>query len=72
MLAWLWLKPLNGYGIAGLFLAGVDAAPAFTVPSRLTPVPALLAFLLSFVIVGVGTVYSTWRAATVPPREAMR
>ena len=35
-------------------------------------VPALLAFVLSFAIVLTGTLYSSWRAATTPPREAMR
>jgi ABC-type antimicrobial peptide transport system permease subunit len=63
---------LNGYWIAGLFLAGADVSPAFAVPSRLAPVPALLAFVLSFAIVMTGTLYSTWRAATATPLEAMR
>lgn len=72
LLAWAWLKVLNGYGIAGLFLAGVDTAPDFLVPFRLTPVPVLLGFILSFVVVSTGTLYSAWRAAVAPPREAMR
>ncbi len=72
LLAWAWLRLLNGYGIAAFFLAGSDAAPAFRVPFELAPVPALLAFVLSFVIVSTGTLYSAWRAARTPPREAMR
>lgn len=72
LLAWLWLRVLNGYGIAGLFLDGVGTAPAFTVPFRITPVPALFAFVLAFVVVLTGTVYSTWRSAIVLPREAIR
>jgi ABC-type lipoprotein release transport system permease subunit len=72
LLAWLWLRLANGYGIAGLFLAGVGAAPDFPVPFRLTPVPAVLAFVLAFVVVLTGTLVSAWRAAKVPPREAMR
>ena len=63
---------LNGYGIAGVFLAGAGAAPSFTVPYRLAPVPALLAFVVALTVVMTGTLYSSWRAATVPPREAMR
>jgi len=62
----------NGYGIAGLFLDGVSAKPEFPVPFRLTPVPALLAFVLAFAVVLTGTLYSSWRAAVTPPREAMR
>jgi ABC-type lipoprotein release transport system permease subunit len=72
LLAWVWLRVFNGYAIAGFFLAGVGAAPDFPVPFRLTPVPALLAFVLSLAVVLSGTLYSTWRAATASPREAMR
>jgi ABC-type lipoprotein release transport system permease subunit len=72
VLAFVWLRGLNGYGIAGVFLPGVDRAPGFRVPFRLLPVPALLAFLVAFVVVMSGSLYSTWRAATAPPREAMR
>ena len=72
LLAWVWLRAFNGWGVAGFFLAGAGAAPEFSIPFRLTPVPALLAFVLSLVIVLSGTLASLWRAATVAPREAMR
>jgi ABC-type lipoprotein release transport system permease subunit len=72
VLAFAWLEGLNGYAIAGVFLPGVDLAPWFRVPFRLTPVPALLAFLVAFVVVSAGSLHSTWRAASAPPREAMR
>jgi hypothetical protein len=42
------------------------------VPFRLVPVPVLLAFLIALVVVMTGSLWSTWRAATTPPREAMR
>jgi ABC-type lipoprotein release transport system permease subunit len=72
LLAFLWLRIFNGYWIASIFLAGVDVQPGFPVPFRLTPVPALLAFVVATVLVMTGTLFSTWRAAIVPPREAMR
>jgi len=72
VLAWLWLRVFNGYWIASLFLAGSSASPSFTVPARLAPVPFLLSFVLSFAVVMSGTLFSTWRAAVAPPREAMR
>ena len=72
LLAWAWLRLLNGYGLASYFLEGADSSPAFAVPCRLTPVPFLLAFVLSFAVVLTGTLYSSWRAATTAPREAMR
>jgi ABC-type lipoprotein release transport system permease subunit len=70
--AFVWLKGLNGYGIASVFLVGVDRVPAFRVPFRLTPVPALLGFGIALVLVMTGSLYSTWRAATVAPREVLR
>jgi ABC-type lipoprotein release transport system permease subunit len=72
VLAWIWLARLNAYGIVVLFITGVDPWPDFTVPYRLTPVPLLLGFVISLVIVLTGTVFSSWRAAIVPPRDAMR
>jgi ABC-type lipoprotein release transport system permease subunit len=72
LLAWVWLRIFNGAGIAAVFLAGVAALPEIPVPFRLTPVPALLAFVLSLVVVLSGTLFSSWRAATATPREAMR
>src|SRR5262249_25099192 len=67
VLAFVWLGGLNGYGIAGVFLAGVDSAPGFRVPFRLTPAPALLGFLVAFVVVLSGSLFSTLRAAIAPP-----
>jgi ABC-type antimicrobial peptide transport system permease subunit len=72
VLAYVWLRLLNGYWIAGVFLSGVDREPSFRVPFRLLPVPVLLAFLLAFVVVMSGSLFSTWRAAIAAPRAAMR
>jgi ABC-type lipoprotein release transport system permease subunit len=72
LLAFFWLRLFNGYWIASIFLSGVGAAPTFDVPFQLAPIPALFAFLLAFVLIQTGTIYSSWRAATVPPAEAMR
>jgi ABC-type lipoprotein release transport system permease subunit len=72
LLAYVWLEWLNGRWVAGVFLVGVGAEPSFKVPFRLTPVPVLLAFLVGFVVVMGGTLYSSWRAATAAPFEAIR
>ncbi len=72
LLAFVWLKVFNGYGIAGIFIPGVAAAPGFTVPFRLTPVPALLAYVIAVAITMSGSIWSSWRSAIVPPDEAMR
>ena len=72
LLGWLWLGPLGGVGIAGVFLSGADAAPGVTIPFRLTPVPALLTFLVSFLVVATGSAWSSWRAAAASPADVMR
>jgi ABC-type lipoprotein release transport system permease subunit len=72
LLAWVWLRLLNGAGVAAVFLPGAGLVPDFRVPFRLAPVPVLLAFVISLVLVSSGTLLSTWRAATAPPRVAMR
>jgi ABC-type lipoprotein release transport system permease subunit len=72
ILAYVWLVAFNGRGIAGVFLGGADASPAFAVPFRLTPEPVLVATALSFVVMTTGTLLSTWRAAVASPMEAMR
>ncbi len=72
LLAYGWLRGLNGFWIASLFLTGAEVRPAFPVPFDLGPVPVGLAFLVSLAVVLTGSLYATWRAATVPPREALR
>lgn len=72
LLAAVWLGPLRAAGVAAVFLPGVDPAPVVDVPYRLAPVPVLLASLVAFVLVTVGSLASTWRAASVPPAEVLR
>lgn len=72
LLAFLWLGPLDGVGVAGVFVSGLDASPGVDVPFRLTPVPALLTCVVSFVVVATGSLVSSWRAASASPAEAMR
>jgi ABC-type antimicrobial peptide transport system permease subunit len=72
VLSFIWLRWFNAFGVASIFLAGTGAVPSIQVPYKLTPIPTLMAFLISFVVVMTGSLYSSWRAATVSPMEAMR
>jgi ABC-type lipoprotein release transport system permease subunit len=72
VLAFLWMEGLNGAGIAGLFFPGVGWLPSFRVPFTLSPLPAALGFLFSWILVTCGTLFASWRAAVVSPAEAIR
>ncbi len=72
IISFSWLKVLNGAIIAQLFIPGAGNIPPFKVPSVFIPVPLILSFIISLVIITAGSIYTTWRASIVPPREAMR
>jgi ABC-type lipoprotein release transport system permease subunit len=67
-----WLKLFNGAFIAQFFIAEIGLMAPFPVPSRFLPLPCLFAFLFAIILTMVGSLYSTWKTATVPPVEAMR
>jgi ABC-type lipoprotein release transport system permease subunit len=68
----VWIYPLNGAFIARFFVASLDILIPFPVPSRLFPIPCLLGIMMTMILTMVGSVYSTWKTAVVPPSEAMR
>ncbi len=72
MISYLWIKLFNGFFIAQLFIAGIGNMPPFTVPAMFMPLPLILSVLLSLVLTMAGSIYSSWRAAVVPPAEALR
>jgi len=67
----VWLKLLNGIGIAPLFISGIAWVPDFPVPAMFTPLPALLSFLFGIVLTLLGTLVPTWRTAVTPPLTTM-
>ncbi len=71
-LSFVWVKLFNGFFIAQLFIAGIGSIPSFPVPSKFMPLPFLLSIFFSLILTMVGSIYSAWRAATVPPAEALR
>jgi ABC-type lipoprotein release transport system permease subunit len=72
IIASVWLKWFNGWWVAGIFLPDMATAPGQKIPYSLGPGPIALVFAMAIVIVSTGTLYSTWRAATSPPRLVMR
>ncbi len=72
LLSILWLKVFNGAFIAQFFIAELGLFTRFPVPARFLPLPAILSFLFAVLLTMVGSLYSTWKTAIIPPAEAMR
>lgn len=72
IMAFVWLKGLNGLFIAQFFISEIGVLPPFDVPSRFLPLPAFLSFFFSLILTMVGSLYSSWRASIIPPAEAMK
>lgn len=72
LLAFIWIKELNGLFIAQFFIAEIGLLPPFAVPARFLPIPVFLSFFFSLILTMVGSLYSSWRAAVIPPAEAMK
>ena len=68
----VWIHLFNGAGIARYFLADLGILAPFPVPSKIFPLPLALGLILALVLTMVGSIYSTWKAAIVPPAEAMK
>ncbi len=68
----LWIHLFNGAVIAKFFVASLDIIIPFQVPSKVFPIPAMLGLMMAVILAMVGSIYSTWRTATVPPSEAMK
>jgi ABC-type lipoprotein release transport system permease subunit len=67
-----WLAFLNGYGIAPLFISGLDAGSLIQIPFHLTGTMVLLAGAVAFAVVLSGTLYAAWRTAVTPPSRLLR
>jgi ABC-type lipoprotein release transport system permease subunit len=72
VVSFIWVRLLNGFFIARLFISGVNDVATFPVPSQFLPLPFFGAFALALLVTMVGSIITTWRSAVVPPAEALR
>jgi len=72
MAAVVWIYLFNGVVIAKFFIASLDIMIPFQVPSMIFPIPAILGLMMAMVLTMVGSIYSTWKTAIIPPSEAMK
>jgi ABC-type lipoprotein release transport system permease subunit len=68
----LWVGVLRAPLIAPFFLPDLSLFPRMEIPTRFTPLPALLAFLFSVTVTMSGSVLATWRTASARPAEVLR
>ena len=66
------LKYLKGWGLAALFISGLDWGSWIRIPYALSPLTLGVAALATVTVVLTGTLFSAWRAATMSPAEAIR
>ncbi len=72
VLAWIWLRLLQGAGIAGVYLGGVGLVADRPPPAIFVPGPLLMAFAASAGLILVGSLLATWRAAATDPAAVLR
>lgn len=70
--ATVWIHIFNGVVISKFFIANFDIMIPFSVPSRIFPIPFVLGIMVAMILTMVGSIYSTWKTAIVPPSEAMK
>jgi ABC-type lipoprotein release transport system permease subunit len=67
-----WIHIFNGAVISKFFIANLDVMIPFSVPARIFPIPFVLSIMMAVILTMVGSIYSTWKTAIVPPSEAMK
>jgi ABC-type lipoprotein release transport system permease subunit len=72
LLSMVWIKGFNGMLIAQFYVAEVGLFPTMDIPSRYHPSQALFCLCFSLVVTLVGSLFSAWQKAYVPPSELMR
>lgn len=68
----IWIHLLNGIGLVRFLIPNIAIVVPFPVPSRVFPVPFVLALMMAPTLTMVGSLYWTWRAAVVSPATAMK
>lgn len=72
LLAVVWVRVFRAPLIASFFLAELPLFPNMIIPSRMMPLPPVLALVFSLVITMTGSIYATWRTAVTRPVEVLR
>ncbi|MBI4863507.1 MAG: FtsX-like permease family protein [Candidatus Riflebacteria bacterium] len=72
LLAWCWVRLLEGALVAQLFIAGLEQGSVSEIPARFAPEPVLIVLALAAILLSAGLVYTSYRSATARPVEALR
>jgi ABC-type lipoprotein release transport system permease subunit len=66
------LQFVKGWGLAPLYVTGLDLASPVRLPYALSPLLLVLTAVATVAVTLTGTLYSAWRAAVTSPMRAMR
>lgn len=72
VISFVWVRLLNGFFIARLFISGIGTTAPFPVQAHFLPLTFFGAFVLALTVTLVGSIITTWRSAVAPPGEALR
>lgn len=72
VISFIWVRMLNGFLIAKMFIPGIGDMPSFPVPSKFLPLPFFAALCIALAVTMTGSLITTWRTAIVPPEETLR
>jgi ABC-type lipoprotein release transport system permease subunit len=72
LLSIVWIEGLRGTFIAQFFISEAGLIADFDIPAEYAPLPVFLSVLFALLLTLMGSIYSSWRSAIVPPAEAMK
>ena len=70
--AFVWVRGLNAPLLANLFIAELEWFPVVEIPARFELSTLGLSLLVCLILSWTGTLFSSWRTASIPAAEALQ
>lgn len=72
VVSWTWVHGLDGYPVASFFVSGLEHGWPDRLPAHFLPLPFLVSMITSWILIGAGSLSTSYRAARTLPAEVMR